>query len=295
MRRKGVVSRFSREDRSVGDRQATYSAPAAACAADVLHALKGTSGALTLAQLERILPRSKSLIFRVLRELETHELVARDPMGRYRLGIEAFELGGAYLSQLAYVDVVRQALEQLAAETGDTVNLGMLRGPDVLYLMKFQGESAYVTISRVGGRVPASCVAIGKALLAHLPDSELRRRLHDPLPKMTDRSVATIDELIADLAAPRATGHAIDREQAALGRCAVAVAGGHIEPGGELTAISVSTSASDFDDKFDLLLGKLIQTRDAIERDRTTRQAIAGTGVPNRSDWSLPAGQQTDA
>lgn len=274
-------------------RQASYSAPAAACAAEVLHALKSSDAPLTLAQLERLLPRSKSLIFRVLRELESHELVMRDGLGRFRLGIEAFEMATAYLSQWAFADVVRQTLEQLADETGDTVNLGVLRGGEVLYLMKFQGASSYVTISRVGGRVPANCVAIGKALLAKLDDSDVQRRFTEPLPQMTERSVRTMDGLLGELRAVRRDGHAIDREQAALGRCAVAVTAHIASTAPDPSAISISTSAAGFDDRVELLLDRLLRARELLDRDRQTRTALASAGETDTAtlgDLTMPSG-----
>jgi DNA-binding IclR family transcriptional regulator len=252
-----------------------YSAPAAACAAEVLNALKSGDAPLTLAQMERTLPRSKSLIFRVLRELQAHELVVRDSAGRFRLGVEAFEMATAYLSQWTAADVVRQALEQLAQDTGDTVNLGVLRGSEVLYLMKFQGSSAYITISRVGGRVPANCVAIGKALLAQLTDDEVRQRFIEPLPQMTERSVATVDALLDELQVVRGNGFAVDREQAALGRCAVALAAQVANSRQELAGISISTAASSFDDRLDHLLDRLLQTQARLDRDSKTRSALA--------------------
>jgi len=277
----------------VAVRQASYSAPAAACAAEVLHALKSSDAPLTLAQLERLLPRSKSLIFRVLRELESHELVMRDGLGRFRLGIEAFEMATAYLSQWAFADVVRQTLEQLADETGDTVNLGVLRGGEVLYLMKFQGASSYVTISRVGGRVPANCVAIGKALLAKLDDSDVQRRFTEPLPQMTERSVRTMDGLLGELRAVRRDGHAIDREQAALGRCAVAVTAHIASTAPDPSAISISTSAAGFDDRVELLLDRLLRARELLDRDRQTRTALASAGETDTAtlgDLTMPSG-----
>lgn len=262
-------------------RQAAYAAPAAACAAEVLSALKRSDQALTLAQLERTLPRSKSLIFRVLRELESRELVARDSSGRYRLGIEAFELGAAYLHQSSYTDVIRQTLEQLARDTGDTVNLGVLRGGEVLYIMKFPGASSYVTISRVGGRVPANCVAIGKALLAQLPEEEIRGRLRDPLTKMTERSVDRVDDLLDELGRVRRDGYAVDREQAALGRCAVALTAKMSFPD-DLAAISLSTAASTFDTRREALVQHLQRARDTLTRDHQTRIALAHLGPEDR-------------
>jgi len=256
-------------------RQGAYSAPAAACAAEVLHALRTSDGPVTLAQLERQLPRSKSLIFRVLRELEAREFVMRDHAGGFRLGIEAFEMATAYLGQWAFADVVRQTLRQLADETGDTVNLGVLRDAEVLYLMKVPGASSYVTVSRVGGRVPANCVAIGKALLAELSDTAIAARLRDPLPQMTDQSVQTLRDLMEELEVVRKQGHAIDREQAALGRCALAVVTNAGRPDHELTAVSISASASRFEERRDQLLDRLLHARELLERDRLTRTALA--------------------
>lgn len=255
------------------ERKAAYAAPAAACAAEVLTALKRADGAQSLAQLERVVPRSKSLIFRVLRELESHDLVAREVSGRYRLGIESFELGAAYLTHMSYADVVRETLAQLAKDTGDTVNMGVLRDADVLYVMKFPGASAYVTISRIGGRVPANCVAIGKALLAQLTDEDLRARMPQPLPKMTERSVGRLDDLLLELERVRDRGYAVDREQAALGRCALAVAvdfGESSEP----AAISVSTDAASFGERLEGLVARLIHARETLERDWHTRMAM---------------------
>jgi DNA-binding IclR family transcriptional regulator len=262
----------------VVDRRAVYAAPAAACAAEVLTALRRGDGTQSLAELERSMTRSKSLIFRVLRELESHELVVRDASGRYRLGIEAFELGAAYLAHTSYTDLVRQTLAQLAKDTGDTVNLGVLRDADVLYVMKFPGASAYVTISRVGGRVPANCVAIGKALLARLSESGVRARMREPLPKMTERSVEGVDDLVMELERVRQAGYALDREQAALGRCALAVA---VEWGssGEPAAISVSTDASSFDRRLDQLVERLMHAREVLERDWRARMAMAQDGT----------------
>ena len=269
-------------------RQGAYSAPAAACAAEVLHALRTSDGPVTLAQLERRLPRSKSLIFRVLRELEAREFVMRDHAGGFRLGIEAFEMATAYLGQWAFADVVRQTLRQLANETGDTVNLGVLRGSEVLYLMKFQGASSYVTVSRVGGRVPANCVAIGKALLAELPDSKIEARMKDPLPQMTDHSVQTLSGLLTEVGVVREHGHAIDREQAALGRCALAVVTNAGRSDHELTAMSISTSVSKFDERRDQLLDRLLHARELLERDRLTRTALStGSDGGNPPDFDL--------
>jgi DNA-binding IclR family transcriptional regulator len=263
---------------------AQYSAPAALCAGQALLALARSDEPLSLAQLERAVASSKSLLFRVLRELEACDFLTRDAMGRYALGLAAFEIGAAYANQSPFVPVVRRVLQELARESGETINLGVLRGAQVLYVMKFPGRSAYVTVSRVGGHVPANCVAIGKALLTGFPEEEIRRRFPDPLARMTDRSVQTVEELLAELEVSRAAGYAIDREQAARGRCAIAVPVRLEAPelSGQM-AISVSTSVTDFDARFAALLEGLLEARDRIERDGNSRAAWTTMGAAESS------------
>ncbi|MGF1616518.1 MAG: helix-turn-helix domain-containing protein [Acidimicrobiia bacterium] len=72
-----------------------YSAPAAACAADLLELLALSPGPLTLAEIARQLDRTKSLMFRVAKELETREFIQETSEGRLWLGTEILELGGS--------------------------------------------------------------------------------------------------------------------------------------------------------------------------------------------------------
>src|SRR5690606_2688721 len=155
-----------------------------------------------LTELARSLEQTKSLLFRVLHELEAQALVARDESGRYVLGLEAFELGAAYLAQHGFDSVMRGVLHGLSDRTGETVNLGVLDGTEILYTSKYVQPDAYVTISRVGGRVPAHCVAIGKVLLAELPDAVVAQRYDDvTMRTMTGRSISSLPDLLVELAA----------------------------------------------------------------------------------------------
>lgn len=93
---------------------------------------------------------------------------------------------------------------------------------DVLYIEKVAEGAPFSLNIRVGQRRPAHCRALGKALLAHLPAEEVRRRLPDPLPRMTPRTITDIDALLAHLAAVRQQGYAVDREEAEMGCVCVA-------------------------------------------------------------------------
>lgn len=218
------------------------------------------------------------MIFRVLRELTDKELVTRDVNGRYRLGIEAFEIGAAYMSQADSTEIVRHVLQELAYTAGETVNLGVLRSNEVLYVMKFLGPKSFVTISRVGGRVPANCIAIGKVLLAQLSEKELRAILSDPLPQLTNNSIATLEDLLIELEQTREQGYAVDEEEAVLGRCGLAVVARGPSTSLHTVGISLSTDRDLFDERREELLKHLSSAAKRIEREMTARIPLASVG-----------------
>ena len=254
-----------------------YSAPAAACAAEILSVMKRTQGPVTLAQLERQLDRTKSLIFRVLRELEQAELLYRDSHGQYRVGIEAFGMATAYLNASGFEEGVRSVLLELADEAKETVNLGVLRGAEVTYLMKYLGPNSYVSISRVGGSVPANCVAMGKVLLAQLSDEEVAARFPEPLPRLTTHSLVTLRDLLDELAQVREQGYAWDRQEAALGRSGLAL----VVPFGDQryprAGVSISTSEEQFEDRRAQLLQLLRSAASRIREEFEGRKVLFGT------------------
>lgn len=199
-----------------------YSAPAASCAARVLLTLARSPQPLAIAELARETASSKSLTFRVLRELEAADLVA-SPGGRgYQLAHGMLEFKGV-IDRLGEPEELKDVLRELSQETHQTVNFGTLSGFDVLITAKEQPAQALVSVTYVGARVPANCSALGKALLADLTPAELERVVPQELPALTSRSVTDRAELMREVEAARSEGLAIDLEGAILGRFAMAV------------------------------------------------------------------------
>jgi len=256
-----------------------YAAPAAACAAQVLRELAKAGHPLSLSDLERATGRSKTLVFRSLRELENLQFVVRVPDRRYRLGLSAFEVGAAFITQPDIDDSVRATLRRLADDSGESANLGVLRSNEVLYLMKFESRASFVTLSRVGGRVPATCTAIGKALLAMLDPEQLRTTFSDPLPQMTSDSICGLDELERDLALTRERGYAVDMGEAVPGRGGLAVTIPFLGDDARWAAISLSTDIDRIrDEKLGTLLDMLLDAKTRIIREMETRRAFFGAG-----------------
>jgi DNA-binding IclR family transcriptional regulator len=136
------------------------------------------------------------------------------------------ELGQGFLSGTDLVTEFRRLTGVLPTAQAETVLLAVLDGPDVLYLARHDGSQPIRLASDVGRRLPAVVTALGKAMLADLPDDELELRLAQlgEMPVLTPRSHRTVDALRADLAGTRARGYAVDDEQNTQGVTCVGLA-----------------------------------------------------------------------
>ena len=260
-------------ERPTGPSGPEYRAPAALCAAKILHLLARVNGPLTLAEIVRSSSQSKSLVFRVLVELTREGLVETRPDGGYTLGFQVLELGAAYAAKNDFGMTTSRQLRELSEQSGQTVNLGVLRGMEIVYLLKYPGASSYVTISHVGGRVPANCVALGKALLAELPDDQLDELIGpEPLVRMTPYSLTEPKDLRLDIDRVRVDGYAVDRDQAVQGRSGLAVA--LASGASETVGISISIDSALFDEHSPALLEQLIGVRDRLRDQIAARHAL---------------------
>jgi DNA-binding IclR family transcriptional regulator len=196
---------------------------------------------LSLMDLATRLQLHKSTAHRLLMILERHRMVERDPQtGRYRLGLRLFELGALAIARFNIRDCARPHLDRVLLETEETVHLCVLDGGEVLYVDKVEPNRSVRMASKIGRLSPAHCSAVGKAMLAHLPEREVDEILHQHgQPRMTPKTIVTPGDLKAELKLIRERGYAIDNEEAEEGvRCVGAVLLGH--NGRPLGAISTS-------------------------------------------------------
>src|SRR6267378_3305452 len=149
--------------------------------------------------------------------------------GRYRLGLKLFEFGS---KAIGAIDLRRQArpyLDRLQRELGETVFFCLLDDGQVLYLEKIESQQSVRTACTVGSRAPAYCTAVGKAMLAELPDAEVSEIVRrSGLKAFTPNTITTATALKDELRAVRSRGYAIDDEEKEEGlRCISAAVSGH--------------------------------------------------------------------
>ncbi|ORW30540.1 IclR family transcriptional regulator [Mycobacterium paraense] len=197
----------------------------------VLDAFDGP-GRLTLAQIVRRTGLPRSSAHRMLERLVQLRWLRRS--GRdYELGMRLVELGSLAVHQDRLVRAAGPLLGELHRATGLAVHLAVLDGPDVVYLDKI-GDQRIPT--RVGGRQPAHCTAVGKAILAYRgEDAELDLQV-----RKTKYSICSSTQLALELAKVRAHGVAFEREESLLGfGCVAAPIGDPDEATQAMAAVSV--------------------------------------------------------
>ncbi|KAB1913175.1 IclR family transcriptional regulator [Micromonospora sp. AMSO31t] len=192
---------------------------------EVLEALAASPHRRSLVDLARALDIPKSSLHGILRTLAQRGWVESDLTGtRFGLGIRALQVGAAYLTADDAMGVLGTVLDDLSRQFGETVHLGRLDGPHVVYLAKRESVHPLRLYSAIGRQLPAHATALGKVLLAERGDDEVDELLSWPLPALTRHTLTTPDALHAALAGIRQRGYAADREESTEGIVCVAMA-----------------------------------------------------------------------
>ncbi|MGK5113228.1 IclR family transcriptional regulator [Geodermatophilus sp. CPCC 205506] len=214
-------------------------------ALQLLDAFRLAGPSLGVSELARRAGVPKSTAFRLLAYLEQGGYVERTGTD-YRLGWRLFELGNRvhHCRPRGLRDLALPYLSELYVSTGNVVHLGVLEGNDVVYLEKIHGHRAVRTPTTVGGRMPAACVGLGKAILAFGDAGTARRVVSAGLERRTPYSIAEPGRFLNELGRVRTNGIAFDREEAALGLTCVAAP--ILVDGRAVAAISVSGSTTRF-------------------------------------------------
>ncbi len=164
--------------------------------------------ALRVSEAADLLGVARSTAHRLLSALRRRDFLMQDkPNGVYRPGPALHAIGMAAISRIDIRRIAQPVLEQLRDQTGETSSLAILEGTMARFIECCEGLSAVRVGSRTGIVRYAHASAIGKAMLAALPDTELNRRYPgEELPAATPASITTRRQLIAELGQVQAAG-----------------------------------------------------------------------------------------
>lgn len=180
-------------------------------------------GGCGVTELAAHLEMPKSTVHNYLATLEQEGYVRRED-SIYRVGIKFLDLGASARRRLPIYEVATPEVDRLAEETGELANLLVEDHGKGVYVHQARGERAVRVDSSVGARVDLHATAFGKAILAHLPDERVEGIVErHGLPRRTERTVGSREELESALEKVRERGYAIDDEERLEGlRCLAA-------------------------------------------------------------------------
>lgn len=178
----------------------------------LLEALVGHPSGKTVGELSIQLKQPKSAVSRILGTLEAEEYVARDPYsGRFRIALKLLALAYRHAESLGVEDVSMPFLRQLADETGELVQLALVDGAEMRYVVKAEGANRIRTVSLMGTKAVLHATASGKVWLASLAwEHALKLVLNDGLDALTPKTITTVEALSRELDGVRRNGYALN-------------------------------------------------------------------------------------
>lgn len=194
-------------------------------AIQVLRTLLEHRTEMGVTEIARELGLYPSTVSRILATLADHSFVSKSPTSsKYYLGLGILEFGSAVLERMELREIARPVLEELAAMSRETIFLMVMDRGEGVYIDRIDSPQTVAIQSMVGRREPVHCSGVGKAMLAHLDESEVDWVIREKgLPRRTPQTITDPEILKAHLAQIRRRGFALDNEEGETGiRCVAA-------------------------------------------------------------------------
>ncbi|MER7842044.1 IclR family transcriptional regulator C-terminal domain-containing protein [Streptomyces sp. NPDC096040] len=199
-----------------------------------------------------------STVHRIVQELVAEGWARRDGENGYLPGVGLLTPAARAESEAGITTIAQPAVQRLRDATTHTVHLALRDGDQAVYVYKLEGLRAYEMRSRVGLAIPPHCTGIGKALLAALPEDEVRGILaRAGTTAVTPRTIDDPEELLRHLKEVARRGYAIDNEEnEPATRCVGATVYDYRNT--PIGGISISSMAFELDDKRVRVLAPLV-------------------------------------
>jgi DNA-binding IclR family transcriptional regulator len=186
----------------------------------LLDALASRTGAVSLKDLALTTGLHPSTAHRILNDMVVGRFVDRgEQPGSYRLGMRLLELGNLVKARLSVREAAVEPMRELHQRTGQTVNLSVRQGDEIIYVERAYSERSGMQVVRaIGGRAPLHLTSSGKLFLA-VDDPRLVRAYatRTGLAGHTRNSITDLPKLERELSLVRARGYARDNEELEVG------------------------------------------------------------------------------
>lgn len=247
----------------------------------LLDALAAQQEPVTLKELSATTGLHASTAHRILNDLVVGRYVERVDNGLYQLGMRLLELGSLVKGRLNVREAAISAMRSLHKLTGQTINLSVQQGDEIVYIDRAWSERSGMQVVRaIGGRAPLHLTSTGKLFLSTGDTRQVRAyALRTGLAGHTRNSLTDLDRLERELALVRRHGYARDNEELELGvRC---IAAGIFDDTGKLVAgLSISAPAERLqDDWIKALVDTAASISEALGYEPSVSPGFNGLGM----------------
>ena len=242
-----------------------------------------TRKSVAFADLARAVPFARTTVHRILYSLEKLGYVEKDEFkAQYQLAPKFFELTGPAVHFRRLQSIAKSVMQNLLLRFGETINLGVLEDGQVVYIDVLQSPSALRIAAVPGERNPVHCTSLGKAMLAFLPEGEVRSILeHNPMIRRTPKTITQQKHFLEHLAAVRERAVALDMEENVNG--VVCVASPIFDQGGKVIAgLSISGPATRMEPKLAQVQEEIRNSASALSRMLSPSALAPGAVSPYR-------------
>ena len=217
-------------------------------ALNILDLFAGKTSELGNAEIARRLGMNTGTVAGLVYTLKANKYLDQNPENRkYRLGLKIAERASELLNQMDLRKIAAPYLEELRDWCGESVNLGILDGQEVVYIERLFGHHALGIRSEIGKRAPLHSTSLGKAIAAHLSRGEQGKLLENyHFFQVTPFTIIEREQFVLELEKIRSLGYAVDEQENELGGiCLGAPIFNH--NGAPVAAISISSPVQRFE------------------------------------------------
>lgn len=188
----------------------------------VLQTFSESDHTLTLSEIAHALRANTTTATRLCYTLTELGFIHKDGQRRYHLTPKVLTLGHSYISGLAWQEVAKYYLEVLFKEVQETVNLSILEGSEIIYIIRIRKRKYLPFDIQTGTKLPVYCTAMGKVLMAMGPPEKVKPILKVlEFKPLTARTLTRLDKFNDELDKVRKKGYAINDEELSIGNRAV--------------------------------------------------------------------------
>jgi DNA-binding IclR family transcriptional regulator len=250
----------------------------------ILEILAKSRAGLSLSQVTRQLTLPKSSVHCLLRTFEHAGYVYKDTAcGKYRVSLSICDLARQALQGISLRDQARQFLRRLSDLTGLTVHMAVLEQGSCVLIEKVTPPGVSRTATWIGKQLALHCTALGKTLLAYLPEADAEQLISDQgLIRYNDNTICSIRQLKQELQLIRLRGYALDDEEEEIGvRCLGAPIFNNNHDA--IAALSVVGDASHIsEDNLPSLNRDVLEAANRVSEQVRNAQLEAGISLPER-------------